>query len=99
MRPPWRRLGLLGLLVPLLAWGCVSRGVEPPPTSELPRFLMAASSEIRELYAYALSHPELLAYIPCYCGCVDIGHGNNRDCYIQQVSADGSVVYDRHGYG
>ncbi len=48
-----------------------------------------------EAYQYALQHPDILRYIPCYCGCGAMGHRSNLDCYIKPT-ADGSIVFEEH---
>lgn len=51
--------------------------------------------EVRTLYEFQITHGELMRYMPCFCGCGgDAGHRNNRDCYVREVRADGSVVLD-----
>ena len=51
--------------------------------------------EVRTLYEFQITNGETMRYMPCFCGCGnDAGHRNNRDCYVQSVGADGSVVLD-----
>ena len=60
-----------------------------------PAFVTRAGPEVRELYEFQLVNGELMRYMPCFCGCQnEDGHRNNRDCYIDTVNADGSVVFD-----
>jgi hypothetical protein len=54
--------------------------------------------EIREAYEYALAHPEVLQYIPCYCGCEPLGHTSNLACYVRREANDG-ISLDPHGSG
>lgn len=52
----------------------------------------------RAIYAFGGSKPEVLQYIPCYCGCVSQGHQSNHDCYVKRRSVEGDVVeWDSHG--
>lgn len=54
-----------------------------------------AGSKVRTLYEFQLVNGDLMKYMPCFCGCnMEDQHQNNRDCYIQAVNADGSVVFD-----
>ena len=54
-----------------------------------------SGSEERTLYEFQLVNGDLMKYIPCFCGCfMEDGHRNNRDCYIDTVNADGSVIFD-----
>jgi hypothetical protein len=72
----------------------------PEPNGDLsmvrwPSFVTDAGPEVRELYEFQITHGELMRYMPCFCGCGDSsGHRNNRDCYVQAVNGDGSVVLD-----
>ena len=53
---------------------------------------------IRAAYEFAAQHPEVLRYIPCYCGCENSGHRANEDCFVQSRDADGQVrSWDTHG--
>lgn len=52
----------------------------------------------RAIYAFAGTKPEILQYIPCYCGCRSQGHQSNHDCYVRRRSANGRVVeWTDHG--
>lgn len=59
-----------------------------------PAFTNAAAAT-EEAYAYALYHPRILEWMPCYCGCGAMGHGSNLDCYIKPA-ADGQVTFEEH---
>lgn len=60
-----------------------------------PDFVTRAGPEVQELYAFQVEHGELMRYMPCFCGCHwENGHRNNRDCYVEAVNPDGSVVFD-----
>lgn len=60
-----------------------------------PAFVAKADAEVQQLYAFQVTHGELMRWIPCFCGCGQAtGHLNNRDCYVQAVNPDGSVVFD-----
>ena len=88
MRLLWLALGGLAL------WGC---SPSPGAPAQLPDFVLQASAQTQEAYRYAAAHPEVLQYMPCYCGCVNQGHTSNKDCFIKELRRDGSVVYDAMG--
>jgi hypothetical protein len=55
---------------------------------------------LRQVYEFAAHHPEVLQYIPCYCGCEAVGHKANHDCFVKSRAADGRVTqWDAHGMG
>ena len=60
-----------------------------------PAFVTQAGPEVQSLYAFQVVNGDLMRYIPCFCGCHRVdGHRNNRDCYVEAVNLDGSVVFD-----
>ena len=60
-----------------------------------PDFVTDAGPEVKRLYEFQITNGELMRYMPCFCGCgQNAGHRSNRDCYVQRVNADGSVVLD-----
>ena len=60
-----------------------------------PGYVLDAGPEIKRLYAFQVENGELMRYMPCFCGCGGTaGHRSNRDCYVREVNADGSVVFD-----
>jgi hypothetical protein len=62
---------------------------------EWPDFILQAGGDIQRLYEFQVVNGEIMRYMPCFCGChLEDGHQNNRDCYIERVNADGSVVFD-----
>ncbi|MFB9325365.1 PCYCGC motif-containing (lipo)protein [Paenibacillus aurantiacus] len=64
----------------------------------LPAFLTDAHSVIVQSYQAAAASQDVLAFIPCYCGCGDsAGHRSNLECFIHETNADGSVTWDDHG--
>jgi hypothetical protein len=56
-------------------------------------------SAVWEAYRYAAANPEVLGYIPCFCGCNHHGDTSNLECYIDERKPDGSVRYDPHAAG
>lgn len=52
---------------------------------------------VRAVYEFAARHPEVLAYVPCFCGCEHAGHRGNDDCFVRARDAAGQVTWDSHG--
>jgi hypothetical protein len=72
----------------------------PEPNGDLdkvvwPDYVLDAPPEVKELYEFQVTHGEVMRYMPCFCGCgQNAGHRSNRDCYVERVNPDGSVVFD-----
>ncbi len=64
-------------------------------SDQLPSFAMG-KPKVEEAYRYAAAHPDVLQYIPCYCGCGNIGHRHNGDCYVQERYPDGRIEFTSH---
>ena len=54
---------------------------------------------VAAVYEFAARHPEVLQYVPCFCGCERHGHNGNHDCFVKSRDAAGRVTWDSHGYG
>jgi hypothetical protein len=53
---------------------------------------------VRAAYKFAAEHPEVLSYVPCYCGCERSGHRGNEDCFVSARDAKGDVTeWEPHG--
>jgi hypothetical protein len=75
-------------------------GVSLPP---LPRVSFTPSMEmstVQSVYEFAARHPEVLQYVPCYCGCESLGHRGNHECFVKSRAANGRVTeWESHGMG
>jgi Protein of unknown function with PCYCGC motif len=57
------------------------------------------SPKILEAYQFAVEHPEVLNYMPCYCGCYEEdGHKSNTDCFVEKVENQVAIL-DTMGFG
>jgi hypothetical protein len=64
----------------------------------LPSFLKGQAEQIRLVYEASGKATEILKWMPCYCGCGEsAGHTSNMNCFVKEVHADGSVIWDDHG--
>ncbi len=61
----------------------------PPDMRDLP-------AETEEAYLFSLANPAVAQAIPCYCGCVGLGHVSSYDCYVAEAPAGGTLVYEPH---
>ena len=63
--------------------------------SERPSYVREASATTAAAYAFAMVHPEVLDWMPCYCGCAAMGHGSNADCFFKRHDASG-FAFEEH---
>ena len=65
----------------------IDRGARPPQV-------------IKAVYEFAARHPEVLRYVPCFCGCErpGMGHKGNDDCFVTARDKAGKVTaWEPHG--
>lgn len=78
-----------------------SAGTKSPlaPASQLSAKVLSAPPVVQEAYRFAIANPETLSKFPCYCGCGQMGHMDNLECFVKDFNADGSIVFDYHALG
>jgi hypothetical protein len=69
------------------------------PALQFPGYPTPRSPEIvRAAYTFAAEHPEVLSYVPCFCGCERSGHRGNEDCFVRERAVNGDVIaWEDHG--
>jgi len=69
------------------------------PPLQLPAYTLPRPPEvIRATYKFAAEHPEVLTYMPCFCGCDQSGHRSNEDCFVKGRAKNGDVTsWNEHG--
>lgn len=64
---------------------------------ELPSFLDNKPEDMKLVYEVAGKATDIIEWMPCYCGCGEsAGHDSNKNCFIDEIREDGSVVWDDH---
>ncbi len=72
----------------------------PLPALPMPPFALPRPQPVvQAVYEFAARHPEVLRYVPCFCGCERQGHGDNADCFVASREPDGRPRWDLHGMG
>jgi Protein of unknown function with PCYCGC motif len=67
--------------------------VQTVARGQLPVF--AGEGDADALYRFATTRGDVLRWMPCTCGCAQVGHTSNRSCYIKgETAAD--VTYTSH---
>jgi len=79
--------------------GAAHTGLEMANMNDMPAEVQQAAVSVQQAYQFAAANPDLMKQVACYCGCGDIGHTSNYDCYVTE--SDGTVVitYDDHAIG
>jgi hypothetical protein len=69
------------------------------PALQFPAYPMARPPEVvKAAYKFAAEHPEVMSYVPCFCGCERMGHRGNEDCFVKARDVNGDVVqWEDHG--
>jgi len=53
---------------------------------------------VRAVYEFAARRPDVLRYVPCFCGCERNGHVHNEHCFVSGRDANGKPRWDSHGF-
>ncbi len=73
---------------------------ELPPLPVVPFVPPRPMESVRAVFQFAALHPEVLHYIPCFCGCQDMGHRHNDDCFVKSRDRRGvPTEWEAHGMG
>ena len=71
-----------------------------PPLPDVPFAPARPMDVVRAVFVFAAKHPEVLSHVPCFCGCQDMGHQNNDDCFVKRRDArERPVAWEPHGMG
>ncbi len=95
--------GLAGLVLlgGLLA-GCggqaapASHELAMAPLHQMHPDVQAASEAVQTAYQFAVANADILSQIPCFCGCGQLGHKSNYDCYVAGQDASGANIFEPH---
>lgn len=72
----------------------------PLPPIPAVSFVPPRSPEVvKATYEFAARRPDVLQYVPCFCGCERSGHVGNDDCFVKSRDASGKPTWDLHGMG
>ncbi len=57
---------------------------------------VTGDAQTEEAYAYALYHPQVVQWMPCYCGCARMDHRSNLDCYLKRAAPGQATQFEEH---
>jgi hypothetical protein len=66
---------------------------------QMPANVQSAPVTVQTAYQFAAANPDIMQNIPCYCGCGNIGHTSNYDCYVSGKDAQSKISFDNHALG
>jgi hypothetical protein len=73
---------------------------ELPPLPVTPFPAARPIDVVQAVYVYAAKHPEVLNQVPCFCGCQNMGHRHNDDCFVKTRNSRGvPTEWEPHGVG
>lgn len=96
---------LISVIIPLAVFlaACSSTPAASikEPTKALPPIdvqaeILKAPANVQAAYQFAITNPDALKNVPCYCGCGAVGHTSNYSCYVKEVKPSGEVINDPH---
>jgi hypothetical protein len=100
---------ILGIVIGLIALTGLSACSTKSQASEvhlhmasmdlMPAEVHSAPVTVQEAYQFNIANPDVMKNIPCYCGCGNVGHTSNYDCYVSHVDANGHITFDNHALG
>jgi len=91
---------LIALLLASSLSACASRNTMPMMSLEqMPMEVQYAPVSVQQAYQFAAANPDVMKGVPCYCGCENIGHASNYDCYVSGVDSQGNIAFDDHALG
>jgi len=80
--------------------------VKPAPAGALPALPRVSfpparpMAVVQQVYEFAARHPDVLQYVPCFCGCERGEHSGNHDCFVKSRAANGRITeWEPHGIG
>lgn len=101
-----RKLLFLSLIVVLLTTAISacstqnkSNDLNMMSMNQMPAEVQSAPVTVQTAYQFNAANPDVMKNIPCYCGCGDIGHTSNYDCYVSGADAQGNLKFDNHALG
>jgi len=98
-----KKITITFLIASLLAStlsACANHNTMPMMSLEqMPMEVQSAPVMVQQAYQFAVANPGVMKGVPCYCGCGNIGHTSNYDCYVSNIDENGGFSFDNHALG
>jgi hypothetical protein len=95
-QPEERAAGGTGLHVPLGTMTMPTGAQVGAAWAARPDYVTSLPPQGQGAYAFALARPDVLQWLPCYCGCGGMGHGSNLDCFFERRGDTDTFTYEEH---
>ena len=92
-------LALIGLTACSTQTNSGDMQLEMASMDQMPAEVQSAPVTVQEAYQFNVANPDVMKNIPCYCGCGNVGHTSNYDCYVSDVDDMGNITFDNHALG
>ncbi len=78
--------------------GAADHVVQSGGGMSIPDYVSAAPEDVRMAYQFAVDRPDVLMWMPCYCGCGGhAGHKSAKNCFVKEGSTRADPQFDEHG--
>jgi hypothetical protein len=61
-----------------------------------PAYVSHSGHETESAYAFAVARPDIVEWMPCYCGCASLDHRSNLECFLERRQAGAPIVFEEH---
>jgi hypothetical protein len=61
-----------------------------------PAYVSHNGHETEEAYAFAVARPDIVEWMPCYCGCAAMDHRSNLECFLKRREAGAPIAFEEH---
>jgi len=61
-----------------------------------PAYVSHNGHETEEAYAFAVARPDVVGWMPCYCGCAAMDHRSNLECFLKRRDSGASIAFEEH---
>src|SRR5512132_4714302 len=93
---------MIGILTVVSLPACSSQGssdLHMMSMDQMPAEVQSAPVTVQTAYQFASANPDIMKNIPCYCGCGNVGHTSNYNCYVESQDSQGNLRWDSHALG
>lgn len=61
-----------------------------------PAYVSHSGHDTEAAYAFAVARPDIVEWMPCYCGCAALDHRSNLECFLERRQAGAPIVFEEH---